>query len=221
MTSKQIFFSGYLFYKISHVQFPLFICRRHWCMRQAWLAEWKSGSQLGPSTFQTGSTRHVGHLLAYCTCPGWLWGWRILWNEDWQGKPKYAEKTCPSATLSTTNPTWPDLGSNPGRRGGKPATNRLSYGAALTQHLAENIGRKFDYRTKFRGICLRILFSPGLKFRQCYQHKYRTILHQCKSIAWDSEVYNSSYFSGKIYDKFDVRDRICYRLWILRRLGCF
>jgi hypothetical protein len=25
----------------------------------------------------------------------------------------------------------PDPGSNPGRRGGKPATNRLSYGAAL------------------------------------------------------------------------------------------
>jgi hypothetical protein len=21
---------------------------------------------------QTGSTRHVGQLLAYCTCPGWL-----------------------------------------------------------------------------------------------------------------------------------------------------
>jgi hypothetical protein len=28
------------------------------------------------------------------------------------------------------NPTWPDSGLNPGRRGGKPATNRLSYGAA-------------------------------------------------------------------------------------------
>jgi hypothetical protein len=27
-------------------------------------------------------------------------------------------------------PTWPDPGSNPGRRGGKPATNRLRYGAA-------------------------------------------------------------------------------------------
>jgi hypothetical protein len=37
----------------------------------------------------------------------------------------------PSATLSTTNPIWPDPGSNPGRRGGKPATNRLSYGAAF------------------------------------------------------------------------------------------
>jgi hypothetical protein len=32
---------------------------------------------------------------------------------------------CPSQ-----NPTWPDAGLNPGRRGGKPATNRLSYGAA-------------------------------------------------------------------------------------------
>jgi hypothetical protein len=32
---------------------------------------------------------------------------------------------CPSQ-----NPTWQDPGLNPGRRGGKPATNRLSYGAA-------------------------------------------------------------------------------------------
>jgi hypothetical protein len=32
---------------------------------------------------------------------------------------------CPSQ-----NPTWPDPGLNPGRRDGKPATNRLSYGAA-------------------------------------------------------------------------------------------
>jgi hypothetical protein len=78
------------------------------------------------------SPLYCGHWLAYCTCPGWLWWWRIWWNEDWQGKPKYSEKTCPSATLSTTNPAWPDPGSNPGRRGGKPATNRLSYGAAPT-----------------------------------------------------------------------------------------
>jgi hypothetical protein len=68
--------------------------------------------------------------LAYYTCPGWMWWWRILWNKDWQGKPKYSKKICPSATLSNTNPTWPDPCSNPARRGGKPATNRLSYGAA-------------------------------------------------------------------------------------------
>jgi hypothetical protein len=34
---------------------------------------------------------------------------------------------CPSQ-----NPTWPDPGLNSGRRGGKPATNRLSYDAAHT-----------------------------------------------------------------------------------------
>jgi hypothetical protein len=49
-----------------------------------------------------------------------------------QEKPKYSEKTCRSATLSTTNSTSPDPGSNPGRRGGKPATNVLSYGSAQT-----------------------------------------------------------------------------------------
>jgi hypothetical protein len=71
-------------------------------------------------------------LLAYCTAPNdrWGWLWSNWWNEDWQGKPKYSEKTYSSAILSTTNPTWPDPCANPGRRGGKPATNRLSYGAA-------------------------------------------------------------------------------------------
>jgi hypothetical protein len=46
------------------------------------------------------------------------------------GRGKYSEKTCSSAILSTTNPTWLDPGLNPGCRGGKSATNRLSYGAA-------------------------------------------------------------------------------------------
>jgi hypothetical protein len=80
------------------------------------------GVQMGP----------LGTSVTECPIvpgPGWLWWWRIWWNEDWQGKPKYSEKICPSATLSTTNPTWPDPGANPGCRGGKPATNRLSYGA--------------------------------------------------------------------------------------------
>jgi hypothetical protein len=75
---------------------------------------------------------HLAHrpLLAYCTFPRWLWSWRIWWNEDWQGKQKYSEKTCPSPTPSTTNPTSPDPGVNLDRRGGKPVTNRLIYGVA-------------------------------------------------------------------------------------------
>jgi hypothetical protein len=82
---------------------------------------------------QTGSTRHRGHLLSYCACPEWLWGWTIIrWNEDWQGKPKYSEKTCSSATLSTTNLTWPGPRSNPGRRGGKPAHSHISTCCAIS-----------------------------------------------------------------------------------------
>jgi hypothetical protein len=47
--------------------------------------------------------------------------------------------TCPSAALSTTNPTcYPDA--NPGRRGGKPPTNPLSYGTNNTAiHLVNNV----------------------------------------------------------------------------------
>jgi len=36
-------------------------------------------------------------------------------------------KTCPSATLSTTNPTWIDPDANLGLRGERPGTSRLSH----------------------------------------------------------------------------------------------
>jgi hypothetical protein len=36
----------------------------------------------------------------------WWWMWSIRWLENWQEEQKYSEKTCPNATLSTTNPTW-------------------------------------------------------------------------------------------------------------------
>jgi hypothetical protein len=80
----------------------------------------------------TKSTGYCGHFWPIVQAPDdtWGWLWSNWWNEDWQRKPKYSEKTGLSATLSTTDPTWPDPGSNSGRRGGKPATNRLSYGAA-------------------------------------------------------------------------------------------
>jgi hypothetical protein len=47
-----------------------------------------------------------------------------------RGNQNTRRKPAPSATMSTTNPTWLDVGSNPGRRGGKPATSRLSYDSA-------------------------------------------------------------------------------------------
>jgi hypothetical protein len=82
---------------------------------------------LRPSPVGTAAT---SGLLYKSPDDRWGWLWSNWWNEGWQGKPKYSEKTCPSATLSTTNPTWPDPGSNPGRRSGKPETNCLSYDTA-------------------------------------------------------------------------------------------
>jgi hypothetical protein len=43
---------------------------------------------------------------------------------------KYSEKTCLTATLYTTNPTQPELGSNAGHHSRKQANNCLSYATA-------------------------------------------------------------------------------------------
>jgi hypothetical protein len=51
-------------------------------------------------------------------------------------------KTCPSTTLSTTNPTWSDPGMNPGLRGGRPATNCLSHDTA--QYTCVNTAHCFE-----------------------------------------------------------------------------
>jgi hypothetical protein len=63
------------------------------------------------------------------------WVWSSRRNHNWSGKPMNSEKIYPSATLSTTDPIWSGLGANPGRRSGKPATNRMSYGTATPDML--------------------------------------------------------------------------------------
>jgi hypothetical protein len=108
----------------------VFLAEFRWYIFFFKFAEWGVG-------VQTGSTRHVGHLLAYCTCPGWLWGWRIWWNEL-AGETEVLGENLPRLHFPT-NPTWPDPGSNPGRRAGKSATNRLSYGAAQVIIVPTNI----------------------------------------------------------------------------------
>jgi hypothetical protein len=61
--------------------------------------------------------------------PHVMWVWRTMVEWYWQGKSKeLGERTCPSATLSTTNPIWIYPGANPGRRSDRPATNRLNHG---------------------------------------------------------------------------------------------
>jgi hypothetical protein len=50
--------------------------------------------------------------------------WRLA------GETEVLGKNLPQRHFVHHKSHWPDLGSNPGRWGGKPATNRLSYGAA-------------------------------------------------------------------------------------------
>jgi hypothetical protein len=78
-------------------------------------------------------------LKAYCATPVMKissFFYQVLqlmehqWNEIDRGKPTTWRKTCHSATLSTTNPTWADPGSNPGLRAVRPVTSRLSHGTA-------------------------------------------------------------------------------------------
>jgi hypothetical protein len=47
------------------------------------------------------------------------------------GEAEVLGESLPQFLLSTTYPTWVDLGSNTDRSGGKPATNRLSYATAF------------------------------------------------------------------------------------------
>jgi hypothetical protein len=50
--------------------------------------------------------------------------------EQLVGETEVLGENLPQRHSAHHNPTLPDPGSNPGRRGGKPATNRWSYGAA-------------------------------------------------------------------------------------------
>jgi hypothetical protein len=71
--------------------------------------------------------------LAYYTFPRWYEFGERRWNDILTGENRRTRrKTCPSATLSTTNPTRIDPGANPGLRGKRRATNDLSHGTALS-----------------------------------------------------------------------------------------
>ena len=57
------------------------------------------------------------------------------WNEIDRGNQSTRGKTCASVTLPTINPTSTEAGSNPRLHGGRPATNRLSHGTAITANV--------------------------------------------------------------------------------------
>jgi hypothetical protein len=66
---------------------------------------------------------------------------RLAGETEVLGENRPQRHFCPSQ-----NPTWPDPGLNPGRRGEKPANNRLSYGGNFVNVLrSETSLKKFAY----------------------------------------------------------------------------
>jgi hypothetical protein len=87
--------------------------------------------------------------LAYYAFPRWYEFEERRWNDVLTGENwRTRRKTCLSATLSTTNPTWIVPGANPGLRGEKPATNDLSHGPALC--ILSNIQPRISLRVTFK-----------------------------------------------------------------------
>jgi hypothetical protein len=68
------------------------------------------------------------------------------WNDIFAGETEVLGENLPSASLSTTNPTWIDPGANLGLCGERPATNRLSHGTAL--YIFTNINIKLSLYPK-------------------------------------------------------------------------
>ena len=101
------------------------------------------------------------------------------WNEIDRGKPTTRRKTRPSATLSTTNPTWTDPGSNPGLRSGRPATNRLSHGTARPGLLFEARPSPIPQDHSLNNSSTASLVEVGLKWQA---GKKRSTAHALPSV---------------------------------------
>jgi hypothetical protein len=61
------------------------------------------------------------------------------WNDTDSGKPKNSEKMLSQCYFVTANPTRTNRGANPGHRGERPATNRLSHGTVSTGILVHRV----------------------------------------------------------------------------------
>jgi hypothetical protein len=89
----------------------------------------------------------------------------------------------------------PDLGANPGRRGGKPATNRFSYGAAeyrVTSRFNSLVDKlaniPFDYLYVGDKICTMLCETPlvTVEFKRATQSATAAEFNRISNYNWNS-----------------------------------
>jgi hypothetical protein len=85
--------------------------------------------------------------------------WNPRWNDIDRGKPKDSEKNLSQYHFVYHKSHWIDPGANPGRRGERPAINRLSHGPACPQSTA--IVSSTEFRTVKKNIA-RTIKPDGL-----------------------------------------------------------
>jgi hypothetical protein len=108
---------------------------------------------------------------------------RLAGETEVLGENLHQHHFCPSQ-----NPTWPDPGLNPGCRGGKPATNRLSYGAALYNPMVYNHTTFGDHKMSSASVipksynCVWSIFrNINFGFQQC---EVDTKFRKHKEVCW-------------------------------------
>jgi hypothetical protein len=175
----------------------------------------------------TGSTITVvtTGLLAYIR-GGW---WSSRWN-DWQGKPKYSEKSFISAALSTTNPTCPDPGSNPNIRNvlsnadqiypeqgywkGKTSTPLIpgSWGTPNSFVMFYNVMAEFLQNNFSYMMYVKPIIAFSMQYRTAGAHSYVNQTDKASSRGTlRLEIYNLGGFKV-LYEKVPS---ICVTIWSL------
>jgi hypothetical protein len=89
------------------------------------------------------------------------------------GGTRIGRETCPSATLSTTNPTWRDTGSNYGLIGGKPATNRLSCGKTTVETVEHVLNVELNSNHRNTALGMFIVYNTEVELGLLWSVSHR------------------------------------------------
>jgi hypothetical protein len=152
------------------------------------------------------------YFLGMPTVPapgGALWRvWGSRWNK-WNGKPKYPEKTCTCAALSTTNPTSPDLGSNPCLCCGKPARANYHRITNAASRCVGFMGGKCDWSRflseyfilpcQFSFLSLILIIYPPVNWSAIIYHSVILSAIVYRSLNWSAIVWRSVNRSAIMY----------------------